>query len=337
VAGLDTEAFYTDMADMVDELGDNHSYFESPAEVAQSEAELSGTTEYVGIGVSVLPELDSNTLSVIAVYPDSPADHAGLKPHDRILAIDGLPLVENGESRLYLVRGPACSALRLTVQSPNQGPRDILLLRHKIQGDLPVDVRTIPTTDSSKVGYIMLPSFFDESIPGQVARALQAFGRLDGLILDNRENTGGTSDILEAVLGYFASGTLGQFKSRTASRPLQIKANPIENSQTVPLVVLVGTDTVSFGEIFSGVLKDSGRAKIVGQTTTGNVEILHGYDFDDGSRLWIAEETFDPAVSHANWEATGIVPDVQAYAPWDTFTFETDPSVQAALSLLNHR
>ena len=78
--------------------------------------------------------------------------------------------------------------------------------------------------------------------------------------------------------------------------------------------MLVGKNTASLGEIFSGVMKDSRQAKIVGETTPSNVEILHGYDFEDGSRLWIAEETFDPAVSHANWEATGIVPNVQAYA-----------------------
>ena len=94
---------------------------------------------------------------------------------------------------------------------------------------------------------------------------------------------------------------------------------------------------MSFGEVFAGVLKDTGRAKIIGQTSLGNVEILHGYDFDDGSRLWIAEETFDPSISKANWEETGIIPDVEAYADWDTFTFETDPSVAAALSLLERK
>ena len=49
------------------------------------------------------------------------------------------------------------------------------------------------------------------------------------------------------------------------------------------------------------------------------------------------KNTFDPFVSHANWEKTGIVPDVEAYADWDTFLFETDPSVAAALSLLGHK
>jgi C-terminal processing protease CtpA/Prc len=104
----------------------------------------------------------------------------------------------------------------------------------------------------------------------------------------------------------------------------------------VPLVVLVSEETVSYGEVFSGVLRDAGRARIVGQATLGNVEILHGYYFDDGSRLWIAEETFTPVNSQANWEQTGIIPDVEAHADWDTFTFENDPGVAAAVTLLGH-
>jgi len=74
----------------------------------------------------------------------------------------------------------------------------------------------------------------------------------------------------------------------------------------------------------------------VGETSLGNVEVLHRYDFEDGSQLWIASERFDSAFSDANWEETGIIPDVQAYAEWDTFYFDTDPSIAAALDLLGH-
>ena len=142
---------------------------------------------------------------------------------------------------------------------------------------------------------------------------------------------------MEPILSYFTDGVVGHFVSRTEARPLQASADPISNSQTVPIVVLVGTDTVSFGEIFSGVLQDIGRAKVVGQTTLGNVEILHGHNLSDGSLLWLAEERFVPLNSQADWEKTGIVPDVQASADWDTFTFETDPSVAAAVILLGHQ
>jgi C-terminal processing protease CtpA/Prc len=81
------------------------------------------------------------------------------------------------------------------------------------------------------------------------------------------------------------------------------------------------------------VLQEDGRAQIVGNTTRGNVEILYGYDFEDGSRAWIATETFRPP-SGTNWEQTGIVPDVEVPAMWDEFTAEDDPQLEAALDLL---
>jgi carboxyl-terminal processing protease len=210
-------------------------------------------------------------------------------------------------------------------------------MRYKISAPEPIDARLVPTTDGSRIGYIFIPTFFDETIPMQIKKALIDFGPLDGLILDNRMNGGGSSDVVNPILSYFASGTVGQFISRTEKRPWVVNPNPINNSQTVPLVVLVGEGTVSFGEIFSGILQDQGRAKIAGKTTLGNVETLRGYNFTDGSRAWIAQERFDPAHSHANWEKDGIIPDVQAFADWDTFTFESDPSVKAALQLLGHK
>ncbi len=336
-AGLDTENFYSEMQSMITDLGDEHSHFESPVDVAVSEADLAGNNDFVGVGIYVMPQLDKDQAAIISVFPDSPAEHSGLKAHDALLAVDGLPIVDNGESYTYLARGPECSATVLTVKSPGQEPRDVMLVRQRIQSPLLIDARLMPTTDGSRIGYIFIPTFYDQTIPQQIEDALNNFGPLNGLILDNRLNGGGSSDVVEPILAFFTSGNLGQFVNRKDSRPLQISANPIQNSQDVPLIVLVSEETVSFGEIFSGVLKDSERAKIVGQTSLGNVEILHGYDFDDGSRLWIAEETFDPFISHASWEETGIIPDVEAHADWDTFIFETDPSVAAALSLLGHK
>jgi len=335
-AGLDTETFYAELQSMVVELGDEHSWLESPVEVVQADADLAGTNDFVGIGIYFLPMPGKGSISVISVFPDSPAKHSGLQPHDSILTVDGVPIIQDGLDYSHIVRGPECSAVVLSVLTPGQAPREITFVRQRIQGSYAIQAQLLPTADGSRMGYIFLPTFYDETIPGQVADALESFGELDGLILDNRMNGGGSSTVLEPILGYFVSGMLGEYASRSDSRPMVIKADPIHNSQTVPIVVLVSEETASFGEVFSGVLKDSGRAKIVGQPSLGNVEILHGYDFSDGSRLWIAEETFSPSNSHANWEETGIVPDVEAYADWDTFTFETDPSIAAAIRALGH-
>ena len=333
-AGLDTQAFYTEMQSMITELGDEHSFFLSPFEVKQQEEELSGDLEFVGVGVYANFDYDHGRVVVITTFPDSSADHAGIKSHDSILAVDGMPVFDEKNNR---IRGPKCSVVVATVQTPGEEPRQVVLVRHTIEGNLRVEARLVATTDGSKIGYLFIPSFFDETIPPQIEKALNDFGPLDGLILDVRMNGGGSSVVVDPIMSFFASGNLGKFVSRDRSRTLKIDPNPIQNSQTVPLVVMVSKDTVSYGEIFAGIMRDVRGAKITGETSLGNVELLHGFDFDDGSQMWLASERFVPQRSKENWEDTGIVTDIEAFAPWDTFTFETDPSIAAALTLLGHK
>lgn len=332
-AGLETEAFYHEMQNMINELEDDHSSFISPVEVEASEAQLKGEIKFVGVGVSSNVDFENGKIIVISTFPGSPAEYAGLQAHDSILLVDGMPVTPETGIRTL---GPECTAVVLTVQSPGESPRDVILVRASIEGSIPTDARLVPTTDGSKIGYIFIPSFYDETLPPQIESALQEFGPLDGLILDVRLNGGGISSVAYPILEFFTNGKLGEFVSRFESRPLNIEANPIHNSQTVPLVVMVSEDTASFGEIFAGVLRDARDAKITGETSLGNVEVLHGYDFEDGSVMRIASETFDSAFSDDDWEQDGIVPDIQAYAPWDTFYFDTDPSIAAALELLGH-
>jgi carboxyl-terminal processing protease len=331
--GLDTETFYFEMQNMLNELGDEHSAFISPAEVAASEAELKGEIRFVGVGIYSDVDYERGRLVAISIYPGSPADYAGLQAHDSILFVDDQPITLDGGIRTL---GPECTAVKLTVQSPGGSPRDLMLVRSAIEGNVPVDARLVPTTDGSRIGYIFIPSFYDETLPPQIEDALEEFGELDGLILDVRMNGGGSSTVFYPILEFFADGRLGAFVSRDESRSLDIDGNPIHNSQTVPLVVMVSEDTVSFGEIFAGVLRDARGALITGETSFGNVEVMYGYDFEDGSVMWIASETFDSAFSDDNWEQTGIIPNIQSYADWDTFTFDTDPSIAAALELLGH-
>ena len=333
-AGLDTETFYMEMQNMIDQLGDEHSSFLSPLEVEASEEELKGDTQFVGIGVYGNFDSEHKRISVIETFPNSSAEHAGIKPHDSLLTADNQPVLDDHTNRIL---GPACSAVILTVQAPGEEPRQIMLIRHNIEGNVRIDARLVPTTDGSKIGYIFIPSFFDETIPPQIEKALNDFGTLDGLILDVRMNGGGISTVANAVMSFFASGRLGRFASRDDSRTLRVDADPIQNSQTVPLAVIVDTGTASYGEIFAGIMRDSRGAKVTGETSLGNVELLHGFDFDDGSQLWLAAERFYPAHTKDNWEETGIVTDIEAFAPWDTFTFETDPSIAAALALLGHQ
>lgn len=334
--GLSEDDFYTAMELLVGELGDDHSQFQSPTVKALSEQELAGHNDYVGIGVVIKPVPEAGTAAIIETFPGGPADGAGLLPHDAILAIDGQPVFDAaGQSTLPRVRGPAGTQVTLTLRRAGEAVRELTLTRARVEGGEPIGSCLITGT---RLGYLFLPTLFDKTIPGQVRNALRAMtadGPLEGLVIDNRLDPGGSSDVLVPILGFFLNGDVGSFQSRTATRRLVIKGENVGGSQTVPLIVLVGRDTVSFGEIMSGILQASGRARIVGETSLGNVETLSGYDFKDGSRAWLAHETFVPDhATYGPWEDTGIEPDVTVPTRWDLFTEANDPALAAALQEL---
>jgi carboxyl-terminal processing protease len=333
-SGLTDQAFYQAMWKMIDELGDDHSAFYSPEEVAEEEAELSGQFDYVGVGIYVVTLLEKRYAVLLQVFPGSPAERAGLQSHDRLLSVDGIPVVDvDGVDQLDRLLGPAGSPVRLTVQTPGQEPRELVVRRERIEGQLQVEAYRLPETE---VGYLSIPTFWDETIAARVREALEglmARGDLSGLIVDVRINGGGLLAALEDTLAIFASGQMGVFVSRDAERPLVVEADPVGNSQELPLVILAGRETESFGEVFSGVLQEKGRARVVGRTTDGNVETLWQVDLEDGSRAWIASETFRPP-SGADWEISGIIPDLEIPLDWDEFTTENDPQLGAALELL---
>jgi carboxyl-terminal processing protease len=114
-AGLETEAFYREMQNMVNELGDEHSSFISPVQMLESEAELRGEIEFVGVGIYSNVDFERGRLVVISTFPGSPADYAGLQPHDSILLVDGEPLTFDTGIR---TRGPECTAVVLTCNRP---------------------------------------------------------------------------------------------------------------------------------------------------------------------------------------------------------------------------
>jgi carboxyl-terminal processing protease len=338
-AGLTNASFYLAMDELITRLGDDHSYFLDPQQVAQQDAEYQGKHDYVGIGIMVSAVPERQHAVILSVFPGSPAEAAGLQPRDSIISVDGTPILgENGYLR-DIVRGPEGTSIDILAQTPGEKPREVNITRHRITGDYPIVYSVITTRESKRIGYIFLDTFMDGTVDEQVAHALQEMSAdkpLDGLILDNRMNTGGSSAVLEPVLGYFIGGKLGSFIKRSDQNPLRVKLNDINGSSKLPLVVLVGSETASFGEIFAGILQDTGRAYVIGTTTNGNVEILWGYDFEDGSQLWLANETFRP-LNHPeqDWEKTGIIPDLTISGDFDQYSLNNDPPVIAALKYLS--
>jgi C-terminal peptidase prc len=334
-AGMTDDQFYQAMYEMVQRLGDNHSTFFSPTQAKQMDEEYAGQYDYVGIGVVHTPEPERKLLSVVLVFPGSPAEQAGIQPHDSILAVDGQSVFDAQGNRLNLLRGPAGTTIQVTVQTPGQSPRVLSVTRQQVNVEMPIPHQVYTTSSGKHIGYLLIPTFDEGGISarvGQTISEMSASGPLDGLIIDNRHNTGGTSQEMLNTLSYFASGPAGYFVQKGAKGTVSAAGIDIAGSQKIPLVVLVGKDTVSFGEIFSGILKDLGRAFLIGETTQGNVELLSVFNFSDASRLWIAAGTFRP-LHHPDqiWEKVGVQPDLTVVSQWDQVTQANDPVIQAAL------
>jgi carboxyl-terminal processing protease len=337
--GLATDQFYFELDMLIYSLGDDHSVYLDPQYVAWEDAEYESGNDYVGIGIWLEAVEERERVVVLLTFPGSPADRAGIRSRDSILSIEGRPVLTEDGDNLDLLTGAAGSSVTLTVQSPGEEPRQLTVNRDRIVGSLPVPSHLFTSPGGKKIGYLLIPTFSDSSIAIQVGQALDDLGQqadLDGLIIDNRMNSGGYDTVMADTLGYFASGVVGHFSNREGDTPLRVTRRNVNGSAELPLVVLVGEGTASFAEIFSGILQDQGRATVVGETTLGNVEILWGYDFDDGSRAWIAHDTFIPANNpEVNWEKNGVVPTFTVEAPWDLFAFEDDPAIQFAVEYLD--
>ena len=276
--------------------------------------------------------------SVLLVFPGSPAEQAGLQPHDNILAVDGQPLFDEEGKRLNRLLGPEGTTIILTVQTPGQEPRQVQVTRAAVVSEMPVPHRVALTSAGKRIGYLLIPTFTEDGIDQRVGQAIQemaAEGPLDGLIVDNRYNGGGRSEIMLGTLAFFSNGEVGNFVQRDRQESIMVSGVDQAGSQSLPLVVLVGKATASFGEVFSGILKDLGRATIIGDQTDGNVELLQVFDLLDGSRAWIASGTFHPLNdTGANWEKTGILPDTVVSSQWDQVTFASDPAILEALRFM---
>ncbi|HSM02577.1 MAG TPA: S41 family peptidase [Acidimicrobiia bacterium] len=333
--GLATDILYERLDALLVTLGDDHSRFESPEQVALSDEIFAGENDYVGIGILALGVPEEGLISIISVLPDSPAAAAGLQPHDSIVAVDGIPLGEEPGLQASRLRGPECTIVAFTVRSPDGSEREITTVRARVQGNLPVQVEFVPAPGERRVAYMLIPTFADTTIDDQVREALEELGPLDGIILDLRTNGGGSSLVAEPVMALFVSGTLGEYTSRDGSRSLEIDADPIHNTATVPLAVLIGEHTESYGEIVAGILGERPGTILVGETTEGNVETLHGFALPGGSMVWIAAEVFRPAGDpDADWERDGIVPDLVVATDWQDISLEADPAIDAATEAL---
>jgi C-terminal peptidase prc len=333
------EQFYQLMRDMIDLLGDDHSRFESPQEVAEDELRSEGELNYAGIGVNVRDDPAGGLITRLA--HGGPAEQAGLRPRDLILAVGNIAFTDtavfgpggpNGA-----IRGAPGSVVQLTVQSHGAPPRQVLITRQIIPSDAfpPVVSQRLAGT---QVGLLEIDTFdrqgLDQLVRDQLDMLLKD-GQLEGLIIDVRDNPGGFRDTMLDTLAIFIDGgSIGSTRGRNTRQRLDIPSGrTMAALQGVPIVVLTGDETVSAAEMFAAGMRVRERAPIVGTASAGNTENLLPHNLPDGSRLWLAEYAYR-LPDGSLLEGQGLRPDREVDAEWWRFTPADDPQIEAALQEL---
>ncbi len=317
-------AFYQLLTEMVDRLADDHSRFLPPQAAQREDALSSGREEQVGIGVIALPLSDG--LLIQHVFPASPAERAGLRPRDRIVAIDGAFYTQGD------IQGPEGSQVRLTVVRPGEVSQDILITRQYVEGRITPIAYRLP----GEIGYLSITTLWVSDMDQQAAAALASISGpqpLRGLILDLRSNPGGWRNVLTGLLGHFISGNVGSFTSRTGDTPLLINPGSTPDLRGIPLAVLVDKNTASYAELIAAILQGQAGAVVIGAPTSGNTETIYSYELTGGARLWVAQEGFRPRAGD-DLEGRGVQPDILVLDDWTRFSETDDPVILAALRLL---
>lgn len=330
---LETEnawEFYELIDRMVGSLGDPLTTFVNPL-VVQAIAEQDAT--YGGIGALLdrsHAERRGEVLRVVAVFPGSPAEAAGLRPRDRILSVDG-----DDCPRVEIIRGPEGTPVVLRVLSPGADERDVEITRARLQARIVPEARRIGPDDA--YGYVRLVSLAGQETVVGVIEAMDAFASsapLEGIVLDVRGTRSGAPGVLIAVLSYFLEGEVGAFTTRVGDTPLEVAPAPTKRGfDDVPLVVLVDDATAAEAEQLAALLQANERALVVGQPTDGLPQGVRTLDFVGGSVLQIVVIGLR-LPDGAMLERAGVVPDVPVEGDWAAYAEDDDPYVVAALEAL---
>ena len=285
---------------------DPHSAYLDSKDFADLQNETTG--EFGGVGLEV--GMEDGLVKVVSPIDDTPAAKAGILSGDYIIKIDdkavrGLSL----NDAIALMRGKPGSKLRLTMVRQGQDPKEVVLIRAKIE------TSSVKSKDLND-GYVMIRiSQFQNHTGRDLNREidkLKAASKtpIKGLILDLRNNPGGVlNGAVEVADTFLDDGLVVYTKGRIPDSDQKYYASPGQALPGVPMVVLVNGGTASASEIVSGALQDHKRAIIVGTTTfgKGSVQTVLPLSADKAIKLTTARY-YTP--SGRSIQAEGIKPDI---------------------------
>ncbi|RME36226.1 MAG: S41 family peptidase [Thermoflexia bacterium] len=307
-------------------LGDEYTSFIEPQIARILEEDASG--EFQGIGAYVRMREDGK-LEISGIIPNTPAEKAGLRAGDRVLAVDGQSIVGYSlYEAIALIRGPAGTQVTLLIERPGEEATfEVTVTRARIE---------IPQVEAKlleeDIAYIRLHEF-SANATRQMKEALSDLlsRKPRGLILDLRNNPGGWLDQALEVADLFLDRGVVMIE-RTTEGERVFRTRSGDMAESIPLVVLVNGGSASASEIVAGAIQDRGRGILIGERTLGKGSVQRPYRLSDGSELRVTiARWYTP--NNREIHGQGLEPDILVRWPEETPEGK-DPQLERAIQYL---
>ncbi len=314
---------------MLDALGDEHTSYLDPEMAKQFSQELNGE-EYEGIGAWV--DISGDYLEIISPMPGSPAEKAGLKSGDKVIAINGEDMTGvDGEMARQRILGKAGTTVTLTIQRKGQEePMDVVVERAAI---------IVPTINAkmleNDIAYVQLYTFGDTTAE-DLHNALKDLMEQNpkGLILDLRNNGGGyLQTAIQVASEFIGDGVIMYEEYGDGSRDTY-KARPGGLATDIPMVVLINEGSASASEIVAGAIQDRQRGSLAGVTSfgKGSVQTVEQLVNDQGQVRVTIARWLTPGERQIH--KLGLTPDYVVEITDADREADLDPQLQKAIELL---
>lgn len=316
---------------MVKSLGVPSAQHFTPEAYKRTKEALKGSFEGIG---AYLGRSD-DTVFIVSVIKNGPAERAGIKVGDIIQQVNGTSLEGyTVDEAIEIVRGPEGTKVILKVARSGENTKEFEIIRGNI--NLPtVDVQLFP----GAIGYIVVAQFSDTTGDAFVG-ALENLRKAEALalIVDLRNNPGGSVKAARTVASQFLDDGLLMYEIDKDGKRTDVIVEEggiaTENFEGFPLVVLINEFTASTAEVVSGALQDNDRAQLMGVTTIGKGSNHVFHELTNGAAMYLpVSEWFTP--SGQVIQGKGIQPDIVALLSREDITERIDSQLSRAYEYLN--
>ena len=247
---------------MVNSLDNAYTYYQTEEEY-QDTLNSGSNGNYVGIGVHLTFDRETEGIKVLGTMPDSPAEAAGIKSGDVILQVDDIYLnIETYSDAAEAIKGEEGTTVKLVVLRGEE-VFELEVPRQKITEN------NVTTEIIDDIGYIRIYSF-DNGIYNQFKAEYEKLraNNIKGIIVDLRNNPGGlVYDTVEILDLFLPECDVLKLVDKNGNEEVFKTDNTSQID--IPLVVLVNQNSASASEIFASAIKDSGKGVVIGTKTYG--------------------------------------------------------------------